>query len=183
MRRREFVLPVERCPLCGSSGSFVVRGRIDEVPYFGEIMETLALCERCGFRQADVMQTERRDPIAYEFEITSEDDMKVRVVKSSTGIIRIPELAVTVRPGPASQGYVSNVEGVLNRIKEAVETAMENADESGRREGKARLEGIEKIKRGEKRALLILMDPHGNSAIADPRARVRPMSNEETSSI
>lgn len=183
MKRREFVLPVERCPLCGASGSFFVRGRIDEVPYFGEIMETLALCERCGFRQADVMQTEKGEPSVYEFEITSEDDMKVRVVKSSTGVIKIPELSVTVRPGPASQGYVSNVEGVLNRIEEAVETAMENADDHGKEEGKKRLEKIRRIKRGEEKALLILMDPHGNSAIADPRARIRPMSVEEMRSI
>jgi zinc finger protein len=181
MRKREFLLPVERCPLCGSDGSFFVRGRIDEIPYFGEIMETLAFCEKCGFKQADVMQTERRDPAAYEFEITSEDDMKVRVVKSSTGVIKIPELSVTVRPGPASQGYVSNVEGVLNRIMEALETATRNAEGEAKREGKARIERIERIKRGEERARLIILDPHGNSAIADSRAKVRPLSADELS--
>jgi len=179
MRKREFVLPVERCPLCGSLGSFFVRGRIDEVPYFGEIMETLAFCEKCGFKQADVMQTERKRPAAYELEITSEDDMKVRVVKSSTGVIKVPELAVTVRPGPASQGYVSNVEGILNRIKEAIETSEEGADEREKTESKAKLEKIEKIKRGKERATLILLDPFGNSAIVDARTRVRPISDNE----
>ncbi|MEM2878743.1 MAG: ZPR1 zinc finger domain-containing protein [Candidatus Hadarchaeales archaeon] len=183
MRKREFALPVEKCPLCGSEGTFSVRGRIDDIPYFGEIMETLALCTRCGFRQSDVMQTESREPRVYEFEITSEDDMKVRVVKSSTGVIKIPELEVVVKPGPASQGYVSNVEGVLDRVMEAMRIATQSAGQEGRRRGRENMDRIERIKRGEERAKLIILDPKGNSAIVDGRATVKPLQGSDLDDI
>ena len=179
MRKREFLLPIDRCPICGAKDTFRVRGRIDDIPYFGELMETFASCTSCKFKHADVMSLGERPPARHEFQITSEEDLKVRVVKSSTGTIKLPELGVTVEPGPASQGYVSNIEGVLGRVKEAIKLAIEKVDAPRRRRGKARIKKLDEVGAGKRRVRLILMDPFGHSAIVDERAKRRELTKRE----
>ncbi len=183
MRKREFLLPIDRCPICGAKGTFRVRGRVDNIPYFGEIMETSAICTSCKFKHADVMSLGERPPTRHEFQITSEEDLKVRVVKSSTGTIKLPELGVTVEPGPASQGYVSNVEGVLDRVKEAIKLAIEKVDAPRRRRGEVKIKKLDEVYVGERRVRLILMDPFGHSTIVDKRAKKRELTKRELASL
>jgi zinc finger protein len=183
MQRREFELPLERCPSCGATGAFQIRGRIDDIPYFGEVMETLITCNNCNLRHADVMCLGERKPMRYEFKIVSEADLMARVVKSSTGTMKVPELGVTVEPGPASEGYVSNVEGVLNRIERAVKIALEEAKGPQRRRGEAVMKKIEAIRAGKLKARLIIMDPFGHSAIVAKRVRKRELKRHELTSL
>lgn len=183
MRKREFELPLKRCPICGAKDAFLMKGRIEDIPYFGETMETLVSCSNCKFKHADVMHLEEQKPMRYEFQITSEDDMMVRVVRSSTGTINVPELGVTVKPGSVGEGYISNIEGVLNRIEEAIGLAVKQADPAKRRRGEAVLKKLEKIRRGEGRARLIVTDPFGHSAIADKRSKKRELTGKETAEL
>ena len=168
--KRGFVIPAQRCPSCGAE-RFTVRGEIRKIPHFGETLLTLASCSSCGFRHSDVMSLVERKPTRYEFEISSSDDMKVRVIKSSTGIIKIPSLGVTIKPGPAGEGFISNIEGVLKRVERAIKLAMQNATEEQIKRGSSRLEKLQKVLNGQLRAKIIVIDPSGNSAIIDERAK------------
>jgi zinc finger protein len=156
-----------------------VRGRIDDIPYFGETMETLATCTNCKFKHADVTHLGEHEPMRHEFMITSEDDMMVRVVRSSTGTIKVPELGVTVKPGSASGGYITNIEGVLNRIEEAIRMAIKRSDKIRRRRGESKLRKLENIRLGKAKARIIVLDPFGHSAIADRRAKKRKLTEKE----
>lgn len=156
---------------------------MDDIPYFGEMMETLMTCERCGFRHADVVSLGERVPMRYEFQIESEDDLSVRVVKSSTGTIKIPELGVGVEPGVASEGYVSNIEGVLLRMRGAVELAIREADAKKRRLGGKKLRSLEELRCGKRKARLIVTDPFGLSAIIHERAKKRKLTKRESASL
>jgi zinc finger protein len=183
MLKREFELPIEHCPVCGARGTFRVKGRIDDIPYFGETLETLASCDNCKFKHADVTHLGEREPMRHEFLITSEDDMMVRVVRSSTGTIRVPELGVTISPGAASEGYVTNIEGVLYRIEGAIRLAIGRVDSVRRRRGESKLQKLQDIRTGKVRARLILMDPFGHSAIADERVKRRRLTKKEIAEL
>ncbi len=183
MLKREFVLPSERCPICGSKNTFQVRGRIDNIPYFGETLETTVTCSNCKFKHADVMHLEEHEPMHHEFPIASEDDMMVRVVRSSTGTIKVPELGVTVKPCSASEGYVSNIEGVLDRIEKAIRLAIAQTGPVRRRRGEAKLKKLEDIRRGKGKATFIVMDPFGHSAIADKQAKKRRLTKKELAKL
>jgi zinc finger protein len=179
MQRREFVLPIECCPSCGATGTFQIKGSIDDVPYFGEVMETLVTCSNCGLRHVDVMCLGQRKPMRYEFKITSETDLMARVVRSSTGTLKVPELGVTVEPGFASEGYLSNIEGVLDRIEQAVKLALKGARGAKRRRGEALLRKIEAIRGGKLKVRVIIMDPFGHSAILAERVKKRELNRRE----
>jgi zinc finger protein len=84
--------------------------------------------------------------------------------------IEIPELGVRIDPGPTCQGFVSNIEGVLDRIVHAIGSAIIDGDAEEREMARLLLEKIARIKRGELPVTLILEDPSGNSAIVSDSA-------------
>ncbi len=83
------------------------------------------------------------------------------VIKSSTAKIEIPELGITIEPGPSAQAYISTVEGVLYRVLEVLEAyPMENRVKYERKK-----EEVMNAINGESRFTFILEDPYGNSLI------------------
>ncbi|MBI2656568.1 ZPR1 zinc finger domain-containing protein [Candidatus Woesearchaeota archaeon] len=164
----------QTCPLC-SQNTLILTERETEVPYFGKVYLFSMTCNNCKYHKADVEAMETKDSARYELEISSEEDMKVRVVKSSEATVKLPHLA-TITPGPASQGYVTNVEGILNRVKYQVEAAKEmEEDEEAKKKAKSLLKKIARITFGQEKQKLIIEDPSGNSAIISDKAIKSPL--------
>ena len=141
-----------------------------EVPYFGKVSIFSMTCSNCKYHKADIEAVERKEPCKYTFEINSEADMKVRVVKSSEATVKIPHIT-TITPGPASQGFVTNIEGILNRVKYQIETARDTAEDNGdRKKAKNLLKKLTKIMWGQQKQKIIIEDTSGNSAIISDKA-------------
>ncbi|HIP16731.1 MAG TPA: ZPR1 zinc finger domain-containing protein, partial [Methanothermococcus okinawensis] len=112
--------------------------------------------------------------------ICKEEDLNKRVVKSSTGHVKVPELGFEVKPGPASQGYISNVEGVLNRLEESLRMLMNWVEEEGeKKKAEEILKKLENIKEGNEVATLIIEDPLGHSAIIGDGVKEEKLSEDE----
>jgi zinc finger protein len=162
-------LEQQPCPLCNEK-SLILTEREVEVPYFGKVFLFSMTCNSCKYHKSDVEITQKNDPVKLEFDITSEEDMKVRIVKSADATVKLPNLA-TISPGPAAQGYVSNIEGILNRVKYQTESARDFAeDDSDRKKAKNVLKKMTKIMWGQEKQKLIIEDPTGNSAIISDKA-------------
>ena len=165
------VQDTETCPICHEKKLILTEAERD-IPYFGQVYLFSMTCSSCKFHKADVEAAEQKPPIKCSLEISSPDDMKIRVVKSGQGTVKIPHIA-SIEPGPASNGYVTNVEGILVRIKQQVESLAESEDEDETRQKARKL--VKKINRiiwGEEKAKLIIDDPTGNSAIISEKAVV-----------
>src|SRR3989344_21201 len=159
----------QQCPIC-SQKTLVLDERDMEIPYFGKVFLFSMTCTSCKYHKADVESTEQKEPVKYEFEISREDDMKVRVVKSSEATVKLPHIA-TITPGPASQGYVTNIEGILNRVKYQIEVAKESEeDDEDKKKAKNLLKKLMKIMWGQEKQKIIIEDPTGNSAIISDKA-------------
>ncbi len=162
------------CPLCHEK-TLVLTERETEVPYFGKVYLFSMTCDNCKYHMADIEAAEQKEPVKYEFEISSENDMKVRVVKSAQAIVKLPHLA-TIIPGPASQGYVTNIEGILNRVKYQIESLKEmEENEEDKKKAKNLLKKITRIILGQEKQKLIIKDPSGNSAIISDKAIKTPL--------
>lgn len=174
---------VADCPVCKIKGSLRVKTITEEIPYFGEVMETTLLCSECGYKHSDIICLEAKEPVQYSLKV-DKSKMNVRVVKSQSATINIPELGVKVEPGPQSQGYVSNIEGVLNRFEKAVQTAFKWAEnENTKKNALNLLDDIEKIKNGEKKVTLIIQDPFGHSLVEDKEADKKIMEEDELKNL
>jgi len=110
------------------------------------------------------------EPVRYVYRTATQDDLAVRVVRSMSASIEIPELGVRIDPGPTCQGFVSNIEGVLDRIVQAVGSAIMDGDAEERENARLLLEKIARVKCGELPVTFILEDPSGNSAIVSDSA-------------
>ena len=105
------------CPVCQKAFLTLIEDE-QEVPYFGKVLIFSLKCSNCDFSSSDVECEEQKEPSRYTIVVDSEKDASIRVIKSSNATIKIPQLKLSVEPGPASIGYVSNIEGVLERFKE-----------------------------------------------------------------
>ena len=93
-----------------------------EIPYFGEHTQLTILCPSCGWKHTDFIPAEGKKPGACSLDISEGIEMlSVRIVRSSSCTVKIEELGLEVDPGGATTGYVSNVEGVLNRFEGAIQ--------------------------------------------------------------
>ena len=164
-----------------------------DIPYFGKATQTTILCERCGYKHNDILLNELKEPTRYSILIDGVDDLSIKVVRSASATVSVPELGLLVEPGVASEGYISNVEGVLMRFRDAVEQAIrfalngedlesameENEEKAAQEKGKEILERIDEVIAGGRSVNMILEDPFGNSAIISEKARKEEMSEEE----
>ncbi len=169
MAKQDFnieVLEGELCPFCRKK-TLTLRQAEREIPFFGKVLIFSMDCEdaECGYHKADVEATETRPPIKHVLVVESEDDLKIRVVKSSFATIKIPHIG-SIEPGEASNGYVTNIEGIINRIKKQVEFLRDNAEEdSDKKKAKNILKKLNKVLWGQEKINVSLEDPTGNSAI------------------
>jgi zinc finger protein len=171
---------IVNCPVCGGVQTAESTIKTENIPYFGEIMESSIVCNSCGFKHNDTIILDQKDPVRYELKL-SKDALSSRVIKSQSATVSIPEFGLKVEPGPKSIAYVSNVEGVLIRFKDAVNQSLIlfYEDKSAQKKGKAILESLNKALKGDSDATLIIEDPFGQSKIMDIKAKYRKLTDEE----
>ena len=163
------------CPLCHANKLTLSEDEL-EVPSFGKLFVFGMYCDACSFHKGDVECAEQRDPCKIIFPVEREADMNVRVIKSSNAALKIPELRLSVTPGPASEGYVSNVEGVLDRFKDIIEQERDTAeDDEEKVKCKNLLKRLWKVKLGDVPVRIVIEDQSGNSAIISPKAKTEKL--------
>jgi zinc finger protein len=170
----EMTLEGQACPMCMKKTLTLAESQT-EVPFFGNLVVFSMSCTSCHYHKADCEAGVKRDPAKYSMEINSPEDMTIRVVKSSDATVKIAHLG-SILPGSASSGYVTNIEGIINRMKRQIESLKASADDSTqRKKAKNLLKKIINIKSGEQPCKIILEDPTGNSAIISDKATVSKM--------
>lgn len=170
------------CPLCHDTLTIHWQG--DNIPYFGEVMHISAQCE-CSFKFADMMILSQKEPTRYEMTLESIEDLNARVIRSTSGTIRIPELGIDVEPGLVSDSYVTNIEGVLDRIRNVVVTATKwvKDDKEKYAHGLEIQKILEEAMEGKQKLEIIIEDPLGNSAIISDKAVCTKLTQEEAGNL
>src|SRR3989344_4195209 len=94
------------CPICHKNALVLTEDDVD-VPYFGKAFLFSMKCNSCGYFMSDVEAEQIKEPLRYAIEIDHEDDMKIRIVKSSNATVKVKELKMTMEPGTSSIGFVT----------------------------------------------------------------------------
>lgn len=156
-----------------------------DLPYLGESLETMLRCEACGYRHVDFVLTQHNDPLRHSYLIEKEDDMMVRVVRSASGTIRIPELGIDIEPGMASEAFITNIEGILMRIEKVLSQLHHDAESD---EVRTKVETLQQtlldMRTGKAApATLVLEDPFGNSGIISDATEVHVIPEDEAAKL
>ncbi len=172
------VIENELCPFCNEK-TLTLMDATKEIPYFGTCFLFSMDCSNCGYHKADIEAEEAKEPAKYTIEISDEKDMSIRIIKSSFATVKLPHVG-DIMPGPASNGYVTNVEGILNRMVKQIEIIAnsqggegedgEEIDEEAKKKAKNMIKKLKKVIWGQEKQKLIIEDPTGNSAIISDKA-------------
>jgi len=154
------------CPAC--KNEMVIEEYIHNIPIIGRIILSSGECKSCGFIYRDTRMADSRGSQILKYRVESGEDLNTIVVRSASASIEIPELKVKVNPGAASQGFITTVEGVLQRIVEVMEFLKEDEDVDIN-VWKERMDAINKALQGKLRFTLVLRDPEGVSKIVSNR--------------
>ncbi len=150
-----------------------------DIPYFGKVFLFSMDCAACGYRKADVEPAEAKKPCKYTFDVSSVEDLNVKVVKSGDATVKIPHI-ITIEPGPTSEGYVTNIEGLLERVKKIIESSLEGEDEEGgeedgdgdtKKKGRNMIKKLNRVMAGQDTLKIIIEDATGHSAIISDKAQ------------
>tara|TARA_Y100000768_G_scaffold348279_1_gene297106 strand:- start:252 stop:836 length:585 start_codon:yes stop_codon:yes gene_type:complete len=174
------------CPMCQDGNSLRMMAHVDEIPYFGEHTQVTILCHSCGWRQTDFIPAEGRKPGGWSFQIESENDLSVRVVRSSSCTVCIPELDLELNPGSAATGFVSNMEGLLVRFIDVIRIVMNDIDEDETENHHQLLHMLNRLQHAGRKGEpleVVFLDPHGLSQILHERAIDRELTQEEIESL
>ena len=166
------------CPACGA-GIQIVHHRID-IPHFPDLLLVAIACDACGYRHTDTIILGEHDPVRWTVRVEEPGALATRVVRSTTGTIRIPELGLAVEPGTACEGFVTNVEGVLSRFEQAVATILANPESDDELAAALRMQ--ETLAAAREVAFpftVVLEDPAGNSALVGEKAEKVPLDRSE----
>lgn len=170
---------VIKCPACSVEGQAKSIMREIEIPHFGKVLETTIQCPECGFKHSDIIALEQNDPAKYIIAINKKN-LSTRVVRSQSATVSIPEIGVKVEPGPKSEGYVTNIEGILTRFEDAVKKALNLFDDAeSQANAKNTLKNIEELKKGNMEATLIIYDPFGQSNVVSDEVEILEIPEEE----
>lgn len=165
------VLENQQCPMCSKDTLTLTESERD-IPYFGKVYLFSMTCSNCKYHKADLEAAEENEPSKYEITINSEQDMNIRVIKSSNATVKIGRI-MSIEPGVASIGFITNIEGLLKRAKHAIETAKEcSEDKDEKKKAKNHLKKLQKILWGQDEIKITLDDPTGNSAIVSEKAKI-----------
>ncbi len=166
---KQDVLEGETCPFCHKNTLTLMERKV-EVPFFGGLSVFSMTCSSCHYHKADVEALEKKEPCKYTLEISSEEDLSVRVIKGSEATVKLPHVT-TIESGTAANGYVTNVEGILNRVKKQIEIIRDDSDDPvARKKAKNLLKKLQKVMWGQEKLKIIVEDPSGNSAIISDKA-------------
>jgi len=155
-----------------------------DVEHFGPVLLTTIICANCSFKHSDVICLNAQEPSSMSASIEDREDLKMPVVRSSNATIQIPELGVLITPGPMAEGFISNVEGVLERVEQATRMLARNPEKKDRAE--RFLQRIEEARDGRIKFTLVIKDPLGNSAIVamdERKIKRRKMTRREMEKV
>ena len=177
----------QSCPICGVENSLKMLAHTSEIPYFGEHTQITMSCDSCGWRVTDFIPAEGKKAGSWKLVVSSADHVNARVVRSSSCTVRVEELGLVVTPGSSSTGYISNVEGVLDRFSSAIGTIRRQAQAEGDEDILEKcdelLSKIDMVMNGHLTVTLELLDPVGHSQILHDEAVSSEISDDDAKEL
>lgn len=150
------------CPFCESS--MKIREVVYALPKVGRTLMVARKCSKCGYRHVEVIPLEKKRHIRVYYRAEGLRDLYARIVRSNVASIEIPELGVSISPGAIAPLMITNVEGLLYMVLEAIKS-LQVLGEGGSGEA---LDTVKRLLERGGRFTLILDDPMGLSSIEPP---------------
>jgi len=169
-----FIVENQDCPVCFKKKATFSEYEIED-PFAGPIAIFTIKCQDCGYKNSDLEFLNQGTPAEYTIKVESLEDLNIRVIKSGECEIKIPTFRISVDSTMGSEGFISNIEGIIKRFQQQINILKSDStlDKSQRKKLKNIIKGIEQVLAGEKEMTLKLTDKSGNSTIISDKVKVK----------
>lgn len=127
----------EKCPFCNENQLSQMLFIYAEPKTGDEIMIFTTSCANCNYKQSEAMPVKPSKYAKskhYELTISSPDDLESKIFRAPSASIEIPQLEMALEPGISAEFFVTNVEGVLLKFKDACNFILRDEDDADKRE-------------------------------------------------
>lgn len=154
-----------QCPVCESENTKITQ-KIMEIPHFPQLWFINLTCFDCQYKHNDFLNLDVKDPVKHVYHAKNKDDYTTKIIRAANGTISFPQIGATIEPGPNADGFINNIEGILQDIKDKAKFLLNNSSSDE-----------ERVKISEYIDLLdnyidnnlpidiVIEDPFGNSSI------------------
>mgnify|MGYP003683895307 CR=1 FL=1 len=171
-----FIVENQQCPVCAQEKATFSEYEIEDA-YAGPIAIFTIRCSACNFKNSDLEFIEPGKPAEYTLDIESKEDLSIRVIKSGNCEIKIPSFRISVDSSMGSEGFITNVEGILRRFEQQLNILKEDdLDKLQRKKLKNIFKGLEEVFAGEKKITIKMRDESGNSAIISDKVTIKKIT-------
>ena len=173
------ILENQECPVCTRKNAVFSEYEVED-PYAGTIAIFAIKCKSCGYKNSDLEIEGEQDPAEYKIDVESIEDLNIRVIKSGSCEVKIPNFRISVESTMNSEGFITNIEGLLLRFKRQVMILKQDTelDKTQRKRIKTILKGIDEVLNGEKKITIKLIDETGNSAIISDKVQIKKIKSK-----
>ncbi len=155
------------CPVC-KNGIIQIKKVTYDLPDDDKMLIVLFECDQCNYQKNDVIPlTTRVNPGIMILKVENENDLKSKIYRSPVASLEIPELELSVEPGPRADFYYTNIEGILYRFEAAVSIYRKNLDDEDPEipEIDLILYNLKKAMKGKFNFTLKIIDSEGGSYV------------------
>lgn len=171
---KPLVLHGQECVMCKKKTMHLTELERN-IPFFGKILLFSMSCSNCKYHKSDVEVVDKKEPAKYTFQVENKKDLDVRIIKSAEAIVKIPHVG-DMLPGPAAKGFITTVEGLINRFIVQIEQLRDSAeDKNERKKAKNLLKKLNKVLAGNEKIKIIIEDSTGNSVIISDKAEKKKL--------
>ena len=163
--KSEYTVSEMVCPDCGDEHASIITHLLD-IPYYDDFMMMNINCSVCKFRTTDFFHANTKGHTISTYRIENKADMSTKVVRASDGIVKIPEIGISIDPITGSSTWIRNIEGILDDIKSKIVIALNSFGEQDLKDEAAnRIELVNKLMNNEVPFTISVEDINGNSII------------------
>jgi len=169
------------CPNCNREANLTLISK--EIPNFGELLFSTVSCDFCKFKFSDVMSLTAHKPSVFSFNICSDKDFSIKIIRSASATVKFRELEVDIEPGSFSQGYFTNAEGLLARVLESFRIILNSGSLSYKEKEilSSKIDYVDAVLNGKSCLHIEIFDPLGNSNVVGGIVKKRNLSPKEAS--
>ena len=150
-----------KCPVCGKD-TYQENEIEYDIPKLGKFKIICGFCNNCKYKFTSMLPMCGGNPKTIKHEI-NEKTINDIVVRSPYCKVVIPELGLELIPGEKCEGFITTIEGILQRFLDTVEFLEK--DEKGKYDEIKKK--IQRIIEGKEKATLILEDEKGLSKVVE----------------
>ena len=153
------------CPVCESEKTKITQ-KIMDIPHFPQMWLINLTCFDCQYKHNDFLNLDVKDPIRLVYHAKNKEDYTTKIIRAANGTISFPQIGAMIEPGPSADGFINNIEGILQDIKSKAKFLLNNStSDEERLKISEYIDSLDNYIDNNLPIDIVIEDPFGNSSI------------------